>query len=358
MQTPDAPSLNLAHATLLSGNALAALGAPPPANEDDRLAALHSYNILDTAPEPLYDDITAAAAQLCRTPMALISLIDQNRQWFKSRVGMQPAETPRDLAFCAHAILQPDQMMEVGDTSVDPRFARNALVTGGPQIRFYAGAPLLTSDGVALGTLCVLDRAPRTLSDAERTALQALARQVVTTIELRQAARLLEGDALRDPLTDLWNREGLEHVLEDAAPVAKQHGLAFVLIEIDGFKRLKLQFGSDAADATLVQAARCIETEPQEPGGVARIGAAHFCMVLPGADSAQALASVQRLQTTIAAASWPADTISITAGLVCVAPGEPVDSHVLMARARHALLGAARAGRNCVQRFDGWQTDR
>lgn len=281
MQTPDAPSLNLAHATLLSGSALAALGAPPPANEDDRLAALHSYDILDTAPEPLYDDITAAAAQLCRTPMALISLIDQDRQWFKSRVGMQPAETPRELAFCAHAILQPDQMMEVGDTFVDPRFARNALVTGGPQIRFYAGAPLLTSDGVALGTLCVLDRAPRTLSDAERTALQALARQVVTTIELRQAARLLEGDALRDPLTDLWNREGLEHVLEDAAPVAKQHGLAFVLIEIDGFKRLKLQFGSDAADATLVQAARCIETEPQEPGGVARIGAAHFAWCCP-----------------------------------------------------------------------------
>lgn len=281
MQTPDAPSLNLAHATLLSGSALAALGAPPPANEDDRLAALHSYNILDTAPEPRYDDITAAAAQLCRTPMALISLIDQDRQWFKSRVGMQPAETPRDLAFCAHAILQPDQMMEVGDTFVDPRFAHNALVTGGPQIRFYAGAPLLTSDGVALGTLCVLDRAPRTLSDAERTALQALARQVVTTIELRQAARLLEGDALRDPLTDLWNREGLEHMLEDATPVAKQHGLAFVLIEIDGFKRLKLQFGSDAADATLVQAARCIETEPQEPGGVARIGAAHFAWCCP-----------------------------------------------------------------------------
>lgn len=133
-------------------------GARLPANEDERVEALHAYRLLDTAPEPSYDAFTSIAAALCRMPMALISLVDTHRQWFKSRLGMQQSETPRELSFCAHAILEPDQVMEVGDTHLDKRFARNALVTGEPQIRFYAGAPLLTPDGIALGTLCVLDR--------------------------------------------------------------------------------------------------------------------------------------------------------------------------------------------------------
>lgn len=181
MQIPDASALHLFHATLLPGGT--AVAAQLPANEDERLAALQDYQLLDTAPEPVYDAFTSSAAEVCGTPMALISLIDTQRQWFKSKLGMAPRETPRELSFCAHAILEPDQVMEVGDTHQDGRFVGNALVTGEPQIRFYAGAPLLTSDGIALGTLCVLDRTPRRLSVAERDALQALARQVVDTIE-------------------------------------------------------------------------------------------------------------------------------------------------------------------------------
>lgn len=161
MQIPDAPALNLTHATLLPGGVNAMIGARLPANEDERVQALHAYRLLDTAPEPSYDAVTAIAAAVCRMPMALISLVDTHRQWFKSRLGMQQSETPRELSFCAHAILQPDQVMEVGDTHLDERFVRNALVTGEPQIRFYAGAPLLTPDGIAQGTLCVLDRVPR-----------------------------------------------------------------------------------------------------------------------------------------------------------------------------------------------------
>lgn len=240
MQIPDAPALNLIHATLLPGGVNATIGARLPANEDERVEALHAYRLLDTSPEPSYDAFTSIAAAVCRMPMALISLVDTHRQWFKSRIGMQQKETPRELSFCAHAILEPDQVMEVGDTHLDERFVGNALVTGEPQIRFYAGAPLLTPDGIALGTLCVLDRVPRRLSVAERDALQALARQVVSTLELQQAARLVELDALRDALTGRWNRAGLEHALHalaDAPSSAADAPLGFMLLELDGFKR-------------------------------------------------------------------------------------------------------------------------
>ena len=160
--------------------------APQPANEQERLKALRAYAILDTPPDEHFDDLVRVAAYICGTPIALVSLVDADRQWFKARIGLEPQETTRDVALCGHAILE-DHMMEVRDTTSDPRFAENALVTGDPGIRFYAGVPLITSDHVALGTLCVIDREPRELNDAQREALQALARQVVAMIEAHRA---------------------------------------------------------------------------------------------------------------------------------------------------------------------------
>jgi len=158
-----------------------------PANETLRLAALKNYQILDTAAEAAYDDIVQVASFICQTPIALVSLIDKDRQWFKARVGLDTTETARELAFCAHTILQQNTMI-VEDATRDDRFAQNPLVTGSPGIRFYAGAPLVTPDGFGLGSLCVIDRQSRQLTPGQISALEALARTVVTHLELRRTS--------------------------------------------------------------------------------------------------------------------------------------------------------------------------
>ena len=161
--------------------------APLPENEAERLEALREYRILDTGAEQAYDDITALAAYLCEVPIAMISLVDESRQWFKSKLGLNRQETPRDVAFCAHAILQSEPLI-VRDALKDTRFADSALVTRSPHIRFYAGFPLASPEGYALGTLCAIDRKPRQLSAKQKTAMQALARQVMALLELRRVS--------------------------------------------------------------------------------------------------------------------------------------------------------------------------
>ena len=168
--------------------------SPVPSNEAERLAALKAYHILDTGTEQSYDDITTLAAHICEVPIAMISLVDEARQWFKSRLGVDQQQTPREVAFCAHAIFKNGNFI-VRDATRDRRFADNALVTGEPHIRFYAGIPLINPEGLALGTLCVIDHQPRRLSAAQLNALQALSRQVMALLELRRVSSHLS-DAL------------------------------------------------------------------------------------------------------------------------------------------------------------------
>lgn len=173
------------------------LTPPNLGNEADRLAALNQYNILDTGAEEAFDDLTALAAYICGSPMSLLSLTDANRQWFKSKVGIDTPEIPREQAFCSHAIAHPDELMIVPNALEDERFVNNPLVTGDPNIRFYAGAPLVTPDNYPLGTLCVLDRTPRQLTPEQQKALQALSRQAIAQMELRLSVKKLERQVAR-----------------------------------------------------------------------------------------------------------------------------------------------------------------
>ncbi len=169
------------------------MSSPSLQQEKKRLNVLWQYEVLDTVPEELFDDLTELAARICEAPIALISLVDEKRQWFKSKVGTTVSETSRDVSFCVHAIKQSDLFI-VPDATRDKRFAANPLVTSDPKIRFYAGAPLITPDGYALGTLCVIDKVPRELRPDQKQALVILARHVVSQLELRRRSRDLAAD--------------------------------------------------------------------------------------------------------------------------------------------------------------------
>lgn len=195
-----------------------------PPNEEARLAALRRYAVLDTGPEPQLDDIALLASRICGTPIALITLVDEKRQWFKSNIGLAQAETSREIAFCAHGILQAEPLV-VRDPLNDPRFADNPLVTGDPRVRFYAGAPLITSGGDAVGMLCVMDQTPRELDAAQLDALQALSRQVIAQFELRRS--LAE---VRETLARLERTEGSLRLLASAVEQCEE---AIVITEAD-----------------------------------------------------------------------------------------------------------------------------
>jgi signal transduction histidine kinase len=186
---------------------------PPflPENETERIEALKEYNILDTLPEKEFDDITRLASEICKTPISLVTLVDTNRQWFKSHFGLEVTETPREMAFCAHAINEPNKMLIVNDASKDERFHDNPLVTDGPKIMFYAGMPLVTKDGFPIGTLCVIDRQPRVITDEQVMLLRALTNQVVTQMELRRKIEQLK--LYQIELQDAYdNMEGFAYV--------------------------------------------------------------------------------------------------------------------------------------------------
>lgn len=203
-----------------------------PENEKERLENLKSFSILDTLPEEDYDNITKIAAEICNMPIALISLVDDKRQWFKSHHGLEATETPKEYAFCAHAINDPKNVFVVQDARKDERFHDNPLVSGNPEVVFYAGVPLTSENGLPLGTLCVIDHKPNLLSQSQIQSLSALSNQVMKLLELRKNKHLLE-EALKD-------LEEKNEALEKFAYVAA-HDLKSPLLSISGLANLLVE---------------------------------------------------------------------------------------------------------------------
>lgn len=261
--------------------------ATKPRNELKRQAALDSFGVLDSEPERAYDDIVLLASQICGTPQALMGLVDNDRVWHKASIGVPVSESPRDLSFCGHTILQTEPLV-IDDLAQDERFADSPLVVpGGPQIRFYAGAPLLADGGYALGTLCALDTVPRTLDGEQREALSALARQLVAQLELRRLLAASRTEALTDPLTGLGNRRRLMADFVTAMGAASAAApLHLLLFDLNGFKSYNDTFGHNAGDQLLVRLSGELHAALTHAGEVYRLGGDEFCALVSG-DGAQ-----------------------------------------------------------------------
>lgn len=344
-----------------------------PANESARLEALRHYDILDTEPEQDFDDLVAIAAAICDVPTALVSLIDADRQWFKARVGLDAQQTSRDVAFCAHAILDPKRTMVVPDARNDARFFDSPLVLDDPNIRFYAGAPLLTPGGEAIGTLCVIDTEPRELQTHQYTALEALSKQTSRLLELRRVSHLLarqlqesewyeqkllqyQGEleasnadltalTRTDPLTGLPNRRAFALALEQAAARSDAAApLQVAVLDIDHFKLINDVHGHPEGDRILQAVAETLRLYSAGPNSVARYGGEEFLMLFE-APSRQAQLQCEFVREAIANLPLgPPLTVSI--GLAAYRAGE--DTAATFARADQALYAAKRGGRNRV----------
>jgi len=342
--------------------------APLPSNEDERLAALHALAVMDTPPEAEFDALVKAAAAVCDMPISLISLIDTDRQWFKANHGLDGAtQTPRDAAFCAHAILQ-DEVFEVPDASLDARFAGNPLVADAPDIRFYAGAPVRLSNGHCIGTICVIDREPRTLNGRQREVLRCLAQATAQAMEGRRAlmrVRGLVGDLSRaaaeaehraghDPLTGLFNRADFEPRLQAAldgaiADPAQSHAL--LCIDLDHFKIVNDTCGHAAGDRLLQQIARMLSDAVRQGDAVARLGGDEFAVLLKGCSAASAQAVGRKICTMFDDFRFVHGEhrmkVGTSIGLVAV-DSRWSDTAALMQAADACCYAAKKGGRNRV----------
>lgn len=320
-----------------------------PATEDDRLAALRRYQILDTGLDATLDRIARVLANTLAVPISLVSLVDAERQWFKAKIGLDVVETPRDVAFCSHAILDRETFV-VEDALLDERFAGNPLVVGDPQIRFYAGAPLVTPDGHALGTLCAIDRKPRQLDAREKAILDdlaALARDHIETYRYAtDAAHLL----LSDPLTGLGNRSHARGFFDALLATARRHQRPFVAayIDCDGFKTVNDQLGHATGDAVLRAVGKALQRSVRSSDLAARMGGDEFLVILAETGIDTASIALERMKATLDAAMiagrWPI-TFSIGAA-VFSKPPEALQE--VIAVADEALYEAKRAGKNRI----------
>ncbi len=313
--------------------------------EADRVQALYRYEVLDTPPEESFDRITRLAKAALQVPIVLVSLIDRDRQWFKSRQGLDCAETPRDISFCTHAIRSTGAMV-VTDALQDARFRDNPLVVGPPHIRFYMGAPLRTHDGFNIGTLCAIDTVPRPRREDEVAVMEDLARLVVDGLELRQLAAV---DSLTGALTRRSFLLRAERVFTEAQ--GRRPPLACVSLDIDHFKQVNDRWGHPAGDLVIRDVVAACRRIIRAVDFIGRLGGEEFSVVLPRTGIAGAELVAERLRKEIeTSTSHPGLKIRVTAslGITEAAPSDTRFDEILQ-RADAALYCAKSAGRNCVR---------
>ena len=320
--------------------------SPIPENETERLAAVHAYKILDTPPEVEFDVITRVASSLFNAPIALVALMDRDRLWFKSSHGLDVAQLDREIAFCAHAIVKPNELLVINDLRQDRRFDENPLVHGVPGIRFYAGAPLRDSNGFALGTLAVLATEPREFDSHNRELLCDLSISVMTAIEARHRAITLKELATTDALTGVGNRIQFNSVLSHELLQAQQakQSIAVFYMDLDGFKRINDNMGHPTGDMVLYAVARRLAAELGEGDVLARLGGDEFAILMrSGAvvDRAMALAEriVEAAKLPIMLAGGEQVVVGVSIG-IAFSDSRTADGSSLIEQADHALYMA------------------
>ncbi|WP_321815240.1 MULTISPECIES: sensor domain-containing diguanylate cyclase [unclassified Paraburkholderia] len=264
-----------------------------PANEAERLDVLRSLKILDTPPEDRFDRITRLARRLFNVPIAAITLVDSGRQWFKSHPGLDVSETSRDVSFCGHVILG-DELFFVNDASIDSRFADNPLVTGNPNIRFYAGCPLSVPGDIRLGTLCVIDNRPRVFDDEERIVLRDLAAMAEQEIAATQMATT-------DELTGLANRRGFKSLAEQAVRLCRntQRPASLLYLDLNGFKQINDTYGHAEGDRALVAFTTILRTALRDGDVIGRMGGDEFAVLLSSTDEHGAMSAMERIRNQL-----------------------------------------------------------
>lgn len=318
---------------------------PIPADEEQRLRDLERHGVLDTPPDPHVDRIVRLASTVLGMPIALVSLVDHDRQWFLARHGLEVRQTPRQMAFCAHAIAD-DGVLVVPDALEDERFRDNPLVLEEPNVRFYAGAPLRSPEGHNLGTLCVIDRQPREFSPEQTSVLRSLAELVVRELELRRSTSLC-------PVTGLYNRATYFELCEREVERARREGLPLSLlnIDIDDFRQINNRWGHEAGDQVLRDLCRLCHSRLAEADLFGRVGDEEFSLLLVGRDSGEAMALAETIRADVAAMggvfSHSGYQTHISGGLTALAPSDRgfVD---LFYRADEALYLAKGNGRDQI----------
>ena len=337
---------------------------PVPENEISRLAALESYQVVDSLAEQEYDDIVLLLANICQTPIATIAFLDEDRKWHKAKYGIDKDAVPRDSAICAHTILQTPPLV-VNNTLEHPVFSQIGMVTNPPFVRFYAGVALINQQGYSLGTLCTIDTQPRTLEPFQLTALEALGRQVVALLELRRSVQMLNHrqtelenkqkqldelnsqlakSSMTDELSGLWNRRAMEQKLSQGDFCSS---LALLMLDLDNFKLLNDRFGHDCGDMAIQLLSDVLTDNTREADFCVRFGGDEFIVLMPDITLEQATRRANDICSKISQLHQLPDTISVSVG-IAFGGEQGCCPQSLKKLADQCLYEAKHQGKNCV----------